>query len=112
MVGTYESHLITAVQHQIKIIQDLFSLNRLGQALHFKNVLAALAFGFERYVGETAAGRLDVVDGELVDELLAAGGLFGLRHVTGEAHDELFQFGYLLFPSLLVILHLLCGKLT
>ena len=45
-------------------------------------------------------GRADLLDGQLLDHLLAAGGLTGLRQVGAEARDELQK----LFAFVLILL--------
>ncbi|KAF5033829.1 hypothetical protein DSECCO2_602540 [anaerobic digester metagenome] len=55
VVGADEGNLVPVVEHQVEVVQHLLSVDDLGQALDFKNVLAALAHRLECNIGESSA---------------------------------------------------------
>ena len=104
VVGTDEGDLVARVDRQVQLVEDDLPVDSLGQVLDLEAVLADLALRLEGDIGEAAAGRLDVVQRELLDKLLAACGLLGLGDVGAEALDELLELGDLVLPPLLLVL--------
>ena len=96
-VGADDGDALAHLHAQIQAGEQLFVIEAFRQALHFHRVAEQLLVLLEHDVGVLAAGRLDVLQLDLVDLLRAGGGLLGFRRVGREAADELLQIGDLRF---------------
>ena len=88
------------------IIEDLDTVDGLGDAADSEYFVADLAVGAEIDVGIFSAGGLDLLELDLFQCALTAGRLFGLGGVGGEAGDEFLELLDLFLFFLIGFLHL------
>ena len=74
------------------VVEYLFAVDGLGDAAHLENVLACLAVRVKRYPRVTAGRSRHFLDGQLVNQLAAAGCLTGLGLVCRKTLNEVLQF--------------------
>ena len=82
------------------------------QSFHFENLVARLALHLEDDAGVLAARRAYFLDVELLEHLLARGGLLRLGHIGREAAYELLQLLAFLLSLHALVLSLAQGQLT
>ena len=100
--------LVPAAHNEGHIVQHLLAVNGLGDAAHLQNILARLAVLLERDPRIPARGRRQFLNGQLVDQLAAAGRLARLGLVCRKALDEVLQLlDFFLIFAVLVLDHAL-----
>ena len=89
LLASDESNLVVVAHDEGDIVQDLHSVDGLGEAADSEDLVADRPVGAEIDIGIFAAGRLDLIELDLFQGALAACRLFGLGGVGGETGDEL-----------------------
>ena len=108
LVIRYERNLVTAAHDERYVVEHLLAVDGLGDAAHLENVLACLTVRVERYPRVTAGRSRHFLDGQLVDQLAAAGRLTGLGLVCRKTLNEVLQFlDLFLILAVLVLDHAL-----
>ena len=87
-----ERDLVPAAHDEGHIVQHLFAVDGLRDAAHLKDILARFAVLLERDPRIAARGCRQFFDGQLVDQLAAAGRLARLGLVCCKTLDEVLQF--------------------
>ena len=107
-----EGHLVVLLDGEVHIFEKQCALDRLFEPFHFENLVARLARRGEDDARVAARRGLNLLDGELFEHLLAAGGLFRLGHVGAEPLDKFEQLLALLLGLLVLLLLLAQGQLA
>ena len=95
--------LVGAVDGEVDLVQQLDAVDGDGDILNGQNILAQIPLGHEADKGIAAGGAGHLLNGQLVEQLAAGGGLHGLGLVGGEALDEQLQLLDLLLVALVLV---------
>ena len=104
LILAYKGDLISLVHPEGHIVQHLAAVQRLGDALHRQDLLAALPLHGKAHEGIPPGGGGHFLYRQLVQQLTAGRGLLAFGLVGGEALDEQLQFLdlFLVFPVLVL----------
>ena len=94
------------------MIQNLFSINGLGQPFNCKNFISDFPVRSEINIRIFSAGRPDLIQFDLLQRTFSGGCLLGFGSICGETGNEFLQFLDLLFLFLICFLHLFDQKLA
>ena len=106
LLAADEGDLVLVPHDEGDIVEDLDTVDGLGDPAHGEHFIADRPVGAEIDVGIFAARGLDLVELDLLERALAAGRLLGLGGVGGEAGDEFLELLDLFLFLLVGFLHL------
>ena len=92
--------------HKTDVVQHLFAVNGLGNPFDQQYIVADLPVLLEAAKRIAAAGRLNCIHLQVVQQFFAAGRLLCLRSVRAETRDKVLQFLYFLFYTLVLVFQL------
>ena len=92
--------------HKANIIQHLLAVNGFGNPIHQKHIVADLPVLLKAAEGISAAGGLNGIHLQVIQQLLSGGCLLCLGGIRTKALDEVLQFLNLLLHALILILQL------
>lgn len=107
-----ERHLVLAAERKVQMFELGAVSRRNRQVLDFEYDFSRFAVHFEADPRELAARSGHFLDGHLVEKLFAAGRLFRLGRVRGEALDERLEFRDFFLGAAVLVLALLLGELA
>ena len=84
----HKGNLIAAGHTERNIVQNLFPVNGLGNALDLQNILARFTVHLEAHKRIPAGGSRQLVNGQLVNQLFTAGCLLGFGFICREPADK------------------------
>ena len=105
LLVAHQGDLLALGHEKRDILQQLHAVLGIVQVRYLQDVLACLPVGRKGNPGIAAAGGRHLLDGQLVQELPAAGSLLGLGLVAGKALDERLQLPDLILPAFLLVVH-------
>ena len=112
LVSAHEGDLVVVSHDEGDVVQNLFSIDGLGNAFHGEHLISDFPVGAEIDVGILSAGGTDFVQLDLFQGTLSGGRLLGLGGVGGETGDEFLQLLDLFLLLLVRFLHLLDEQLA
>ena len=101
-----KGNLFVRANHKANIIQHLLAVNGFGNPIHQKHIVADLSVLLKATEGISAAGRLNGIHLQVIQQLLSGGCLLCLGGIRTKALDEVLQLLNLLFHALILILQL------
>ena len=98
-----EYHLVVFLDGEIGVTEEDVVARFAGETFYGEYRVAGLALRGEDYARITPCGRLDFLDVEFFEHLLARSGLLGFCNVGGETADKFQEFLFLLLGALVLL---------